>query len=295
MPKNQKIAEQITSTLAKQEDGSVQITFLVPWNIVEKAKAQALEALAKEAEIPGFRKGKAPVEKVKENLSESLVIEKALGKLLPEALGQALKQYKLAPAIYPKFELVSAKEQEDWQIRALTCELPEVKLGDYKAKIAGEIGAKHIWTPGGADSKDKGPSKEEKEQVVLKLLLSEVKLNIPKILIDEEVNSRLSALLERTEKLGLSLEGYLSSVGKTPETIRSEYEIQAKNTISLELILNKIAQEEGVKITDAQIGEVIQGSSQASGAKTSLNNPEQRRLISSFLARRAALDSLLNL
>jgi len=59
--------------------------------------------------------------------------------------------------------------------------------------------------------------------------------------------------------------------------------------------LNKIAQEEGVKITDAQIGEVIQGSSQASGAKTSLNNPEQRRLISSFLARRAALDSLLNL
>lgn len=295
MPKNQKAAEQITSTLAKQEDGSVQITFLVPWSIVEKSKVQALETLAKETEIPGFRKGKAPVEKVKENLSESLVIEKALGKLLPEALGQALRQYKLAPAIYPKFELISAKEQEDWQIRALTCELPDVGLGDYKAKISGEIRAKHIWTPTKGDSKDKGPSKEEKEQDVLRLLLSEVKLNIPKILIDEEVNSRLAALLERTEKLGLSLESYLSSVGKTPETIRAEYEIQAKNTISLELILNKIAEQEGIKITDTQIDEIIRASSQAPEAKTRLNIPEQRRLIYSFLARRAALDSLLNL
>jgi hypothetical protein len=36
-------------------------------------------------------------------------------------------------------------------------------------------------------------------------------------LIDEEVNSRLSKLLERIEKLGLTLESYLSSIGKTAQ------------------------------------------------------------------------------
>ena len=295
MPKKQKVETQITSTLAKEEGGSIQITFLVPWPIIDEAKTQTLETLAKETEIPGFRKGKAPVEKIKTHLSEALIVEKALGILLPEALGQALRQYKLTPAIYPKFELISAKEGEDWQIRAITCELPKVQLGDYKDKIAGEARAKHIWTPAKGDSKDKGPSKEEKEQDVLKLLLSDVKVDIPKLLIDEEANSRLAALLERTEKLGLSLEAYLGSIGKTPESIRTEYETQAKNTIALELILNKIAQLEGIQISDAQIDEIISSSSQTPDAKARLNVPEQRRLIASFLARRAALDSLLKL
>jgi trigger factor len=294
MPKK-KVQDKITSTLAKAQDGSLQITFVVPWSFIDTAKGQALKEIAKETEIPGFRKGMAPPEKVKSHVSEALVIEKALQKLLPEALGQALRQYKLTPAIYPKFELVSAKDGEDWQIRAVTCELPEVALGDYKAKIAGEARAKHIWTPGKGESKDKGPSKEEKEQEVLKLLLQEIKIDIPTLLVSEEVDSRLASLLERTEKLGLSLESYLSSVGKTPESIRADYEVQARNTIALELILNKIAQEEGIKISDSQIDELIASSSSTPEAKARLNLPEQRRLISSFLARRAALDSLLNL
>jgi trigger factor len=295
MPKNTKAQKEITSTLAKGEDGSIQITFTVPWANIESAKTHAVGELAEETEVPGFRKGKAPLEKVKAHVSDAAVIEKALGHLLPAALGEALKTYKLKPAIYPKFELVSAKEGEDWQIRALTCELPEVKLGDYKAKLAGEARAKGIWTPAKAESKDKGPTKEEKEQTVLRILLDEIKLDIPRLLISEEVDSRLAGLLERTERLGLSLEAYLSSIGKTPETIRQEYEIQARNTIALELILNNIAQEEGIKISDSQIDEVISSSSQSQEAKTRLNNPEQRRLISSFLARRAALDSLLNI
>ena len=295
MPKKQKTQGQITSTLARSEDGSIQITFLVPWAKVDLAMAQALDTLAKETEIPGFRKGKAPVDKIKAHISEAVVIEKALGTLLPEALGQALKEYKLVPAIYPKFELISAKEHVDWQIRAVTCELPEVKLGNYKTKIAGEGRAKQIWTPGRPDSKVKGPSKEEKEQQVLKILLNEIKIDIPNLLITEEANSRLAGLLERTEKLGLTLESYLASIGKTPETIRAEYATQARNTIALELILSKIAQDEGVKISDAQIDEVTSSSSQTPEARARLNSPEQRKLISSFLARRAALDSLVNL
>ena len=295
MNKSNKDASEITSTLAKGEDGSLQITFVVPWTKINMAKEHAYEALAKETEIPGFRKGKAPLEKVKSYVSEAAVTERDLAKLLPEALAQAIKQYRLTPAIYPKFELVSAKEAQDWQIRAVTCELPQVNLGDYKTKIAGEARAKHIWTPGKGDSKDKSPTKEEKEQEILKLLLSQIKVDIPKLLIDEEVNTRLASLLERTEKLGLSLENYLTSIGKTPEGLRSEYETQARNSIALELILNKIAQEEEVKIQDSQIDELIAASSQTPETKQRLNTPEQRRLISAFLARRAALDSLVNL
>jgi FKBP-type peptidyl-prolyl cis-trans isomerase (trigger factor) len=295
MAKAQKSQSAITSTLAKGEDGSVQITFVVPRLSIAEAKSHAIDDLAKEIEIPGFRKGKAPADKVKSYVSEATVTEKALGHILPQALGEAISKYKITPAIYPKFELVSGKEGEDWQIRAVTCELPKVDLGNYKEKIAGEARAKNIWAPGKGKSKDKGLTKEAKEQEILKILLSQVQVEVPKLLIDEEANNRLSSLLERCEKLGLSLENYLSSIGKTPEGIRGEYQNQARSTITLELILNKIAEEEGTKITDAQIEKAVATAAPTAEGKSRLNTPEQRRLIFSFLARRAALDSLVNL
>ena len=291
----QKLRLEPTSTMAKGEDGSIQITFSIPWTLVESSKSKALEEIAKEIEIPGFRKGMAPSDKVKSHLSEARIVEKALGNILPEALGKALRKYKLSPAIYPKFELVSSKEGEDWQIRAVTCELPEIELGDYKARIQSEGRSKNIWTPDKGSDKPKEPSKEEKEQVVLKILLEQTKIEIPKLLIGEEVNNRLASLLERTEKLGLSLENYLTSIGKNSETLRAEYEIQARNTIALELILNKVALEESLEIKDKQIDEVISTSSPSPEARLKLDTPEQRRIITSFLARRAALDSLASL
>jgi len=290
----QEATNQITSTLAKGQDGSIQITFVAPWTVIQSSKTKALEEIAKEIEIPGFRKGKAPSDKAKAHIAESTIIERALGKILPEALSLALKQYKLIPAIYPKFELLSTKDGEDWQIRALTCELPDVNLGGYKSKIQGEARVKNLWAPGKTDPK-KEPSLEEKEQLILRILLEQVKIDIPKLLIDEEVNSRLASLLERTEKLGLSLENYLTSIGKNPDSLRAEYELQARNTITLELILNKVAAEEGIKVKDDQIEKVISESAQTPQAKAKLDTPEQRRIIASFLSRRAALDSLVNI
>src|SRR4030043_356465 len=140
-----------TSTLARSSDGTIQITFTIPFSDIKK--------------------------------------------------------YMITPAIYPKIELISAEEEKDWQIRAITCELPDVDLGNYKRELSDKKKTSVIWTPG-KDKKDdtNTPTREEKEQEVIKTLLENIKVNISKVLIDEEVNSRLSKLLERIEKLGLSLE-----------------------------------------------------------------------------------------
>jgi len=134
-----------------------------------------------------------------EKVPEASVIEHALSHILPHLLSEAIKEHKLTLAVYPKFELVSAKEGEDWQVRALTCEVPTFELGDYKKNISGEIASRQVGA-----KKDLSP--EEKEQSVIKALLTGIKLEIPKLLIEEEVNSRLSNLLGRVEKLGLNLE-----------------------------------------------------------------------------------------
>lgn len=271
----------ISSTIARGDDGNIQITFDIPFEIIKTNKALILEDLTKNTEVPGFRKGKAPVSEVEKKTSPENLIEKTLAKILPVALGQAITENKIKPAIYPKFELIKAPDSENWQVRAVTCEIPQFELGDYKKLITNNI--------------KKNSSTEKKEQEVIKILLESIKIKLPKILIDEEVNSRLSQLLDRIEKLGLNLDNYLASVGKTPQSIRDEYIIQAQNTISLELILQKIAEDQKIKIEEKQIDEIIKVSGADPKAAEKLNTPEQRLFIASILRKKAALESLTTL
>ncbi|MCX6706081.1 MAG: trigger factor [Candidatus Woesebacteria bacterium] len=274
----------ITSTVAKEDNGNIQITFTIPYSLISSAQSAVAEEYAKEVEIPGFRKGNAPIEKVKEKIPAATLTEKALAKILPKALSSAINENKIKPAIYPKFELISANPNENWQVRAITCELPMIILPDYAKLIKEGI----IKTP-------KEPTKEEKEQKAIKVLLDSIKINIPKLLVSEEVDARLSSLLQRIEKLGLSLEGYLGSISKTPDKLREEYELQAKNTISIELILNEVIKDQKIEVTEALVDEAIKAASADPKLAESLNTPEQRRFIQSVLARRAALDYLISL
>jgi len=290
--------DKITSVIAKESDGNIQITFTIPFGVVKSAQEETIKELAKDTEIPGFRKGNAPLDKVAEKIPQNKLIEHSLAHILPKALSETITENKLKIAVYPKYELVSAEEGKDWQIRAITCELPEVNLGDYKKTISGASHASAIWTPDkGKPEEKKEPTREEKEQIVVKTLLETVKVTIPKILIEEEADSRLSSLLARLEKLGLALESYLSSMGKKAEDLRADYANQAKDAISLDLILSKIAETEEIKIDPKEVESAFKMSQATKEDKDEpgANEENQKRYIESILKRRAALDFLIKL
>jgi len=299
--KNNTIGNQkVSHVIARESNGNIQLTFTIPYELVKQAKMEALEHLAKDVEIPGFRKGMAPANLAESKIPQSTIVEHALSHILPKALADAITENKLKIAIYPKFELISAEEDKPWQIRGITCELPEINLGDYKEKIRGSMRASALWTPDkGKPDEKRELSREEKEQAVISALLENIKITVPQILIEEEANSRLSNLLARLEKLGLALESYLSSTGKKPEDIRAEYANQAREAIALELILNKIAETENIKIEDKEIDSAL-NISQASQQDSKLDKSDEdlesrRRLIESILRRRAALDYVISL
>lgn len=288
--------DKITHVIAKEDNGNIQITFTIPFAIIQKEEEEALKEFAKEIEVPGFRKGMAPIERVKDKVSQNDLIEHALGHVLPKALGDAITESKLQIAIYPKFELISAKDGEAWQIRGITCELPKFELGDYKKAVAGEFRSASLVVPGKNDN-DKGVmTREQKEQIAIKALLKNTKIQIPQILIEEEADSRLSSLLGRLEKLGLALENYLASVGKKAEDLRADYANQAREAISLDLILTKIAEEENLKIDQKEVESALNMSQVDKNASQNPSDIENRkRLMESILRRRAALDFLIGL
>jgi len=215
---------------------------------------------------------------------------------MPKALADSFSEHKLSPAIYPRLEVLSADEEKPWQVRGTTCEVPQVELGDYKKLIKDSSKSEAIWTPDKKiAAKGDKPTTEEKQQRVLKVLLNSTKITIPKILVEQEVNARLSKLLERIEKLGLTLDGYLSSTGKTADQLRQEYELQVRESVAMDLMLDKVGEEQKITVEEAKIDEVLNASDADPSLKDNLNSPEQRRLIGSILRRRASLDYLVSL
>lgn len=264
----------ITSTFKKLNNGNVEIVFTIPAPVINLHKEDTLKEFAKTTVIAGFRKGKAPINKVEEVVNEEKLTEHILSHILPKAFSDSVSEHKYNPAIYPKFDAIkitsskNVADDTEWQVKAVTCELPRVIL------------------PKGYEKKLK---KDEKDSSVLvKSLLEVIKIEIPRLLIEEEVNGRLSQVLERIEKLGLTLEGYLKSVGKTPEGLRGEYDIQSRDAIALELILNEIANQEKVEVTEKEIDEMIK----TTGEDVTKVGKEQRDMLRRVILRRKALDKI---
>lgn len=284
------------SVLARTEANEVQLTITIPAPTIQKAFEEALADYASKAELPGFRKGKAPQKLVEEKIDKIKVYEEILQKILPEVYVQAIGEHHLQPIIAPKVELLNAKEGEDWQIRATTCERPPVALGDYKEGVRKSVAPAKLWTP---DQKNKvqngeagkGENHDEKTQRVMQSLLNTAQVNLPSILVEDELNRSLSNLINQTEKLGLTVDQYLASLGKTVDQVRNEYRERVINDLKLQLILDDVAEKEKVEVSDKEVDTLIQASGDEK-VKQELNSPSSKAYLKGILARRKALDYL---
>ena len=136
------------------------LKIVIPQQRVGKAYQTALAKIAQGVEVPGFRKGKAPENLVREKVDKNKVYEEVVRELIPQVYLEAVKEQGLSPIVNPKVSLVSVKEGEDWQIEAATCEAPKAVLGDYKEKVRKMKGGPKIWIPGQGEGKEKSGEKE---------------------------------------------------------------------------------------------------------------------------------------
>jgi FKBP-type peptidyl-prolyl cis-trans isomerase (trigger factor) len=283
----------MTSTIDRTPDGSIALTITIPWAVVASTYEQVVVNMVKNAELPGFRIGKAPRELVEKNLEKTKVYEEALKTLIPNSYNAAVTEQKVKPIVSPKIELKDATENKDWVFIAHTCEKPNIAIGDYKKAIT-ELKAskgKKIWKPGDP-AEEKVPSADGNKPTLDELLMAlynNVTITLPPILTEHEVNRLLSELIDQTKKLGLTVEQYLASTGRTSEIIKKEYEDQAKRTLCLEFALEEIADKEGILVSDDDIDAVIK-TGKTDEEKKALEN--QRYYLASVLRRQKTLDFL---
>jgi FKBP-type peptidyl-prolyl cis-trans isomerase (trigger factor) len=297
MSKKSKIPTAKLTWLPKK---TFELEFTIPWTKVKKTYDQVVEQTVDQAEIKGFRKGKAPKDLVEKTLDKQKIYQEVLKNLLPSTYEQAVKQHHLRPIISPQITPVAAVENKDWQFKAAACEAPEVKLGDYAQAVKGALAKDKIWLPGkgkaGAGKKEKGVQQgyDQKIKLVTAALLQSVAVEISNVLVEDELNRMLTRLLDQVNKLGMTIEQYAAAKNTTANNLREIYRKQAEESLQIEFILQAIVQDRKIQISKDEIDQMIKATPDEKARKR-LDTPMQRAYISSILAKRKALDYLTNL
>lgn len=322
----------ITKNIVNLPKSEVEVSITVPWADLEAKWNQNLQKMADDLELPGFRKGQAPLPMVEQNLG-SKVTDEFFKAVFPQYLVEALQGTNIIPIDYPKYQLVSFSKGQPLSFKATITQKPEIKVGDYKSIIAQRpplktitdedvnklvedlykrwkakqpqpksdqplVGTTQAVTSGSAgslsfnqpsqisvstassDKPDDAFAKALKtenlgdlkvkikadleneaktnneldyEEAILQQVEKITTVDIPEILISDELNRMLISLQQRVSEMGLLLEDYLKNQNKTLEGIKAEWRPQAERNVRMELGLAEIARQEKVDITDSEL------------------------------------------
>ena len=87
---------------------------------------------AKYFNIPGFRKGKAPMQIVEKYYGKEIFYEDAFNEVAPEAMEEAVKENNIEVVSHPDIEVTQIEKGKDLIFTAVVQTKPEAELGKYK-------------------------------------------------------------------------------------------------------------------------------------------------------------------
>ena len=98
----------------------------------EEAIKKVYEKSARYFNIPGFRKGKAPMAIVEKTYGSSIFYEDAFNEIVPEIYEKELKENNIEAVSRPDLDIDQMEKGKDLKFTAIVQIKPEVKLGKYK-------------------------------------------------------------------------------------------------------------------------------------------------------------------
>ncbi len=96
-------------------------------------------------------------------------------------------------------------------------------------------------------------AKESARYKVIEAVNEKSQMDIPEILVDNELKKGIAQMQDEVEQAGLDFEEYLKNVKKTVEEIKAESRPKAEKSVRYNLILKTIAKKEGVKVPEEEI------------------------------------------
>jgi FKBP-type peptidyl-prolyl cis-trans isomerase (trigger factor) len=272
---------------------------------IEKSKVAAsyeniVDKVISEADIKGFRKGKAPREVVIEKMDISKIHGEVISDLLKTYYPQILKEKSIFPYSNPKLDVKEFELGNDFVFEAVVATKPEVKVGDYKKIIKKLI-----------EEKKKALKKENEEKVkeglevtqteseptaeeIVNAISEESKVDLSELMINEETDRLLERFINQIKQLNLNVDSLLKAQNKTYDDLLQDHKKIAENNIKSEFILNEIIKDQKLEASEDEIVEFVDNLGDEN-LKNQLLNTSEKWYVKTMIEKNKALDFLKNL
>ena len=155
----------------------------------------------------------------------------------------------------------------------------KVKINEIKAKelpelndeFASEVSEFETLAEYKADVKKNLEEKKEKEakdtktEEALQKIIEKSKMDIPEAMIDTQCENMLEDFAQRIAQSGLSMEQYLQFSGLTVDKLKEQVRPEAVSRIQSRLVLEQIAKEENIEVSDDEVNAEVEKMAEAYG------------------------------
>ena len=122
----------MTSTFEKLSSNKVKLNFTVEPEKFEEGIKKAYQKMVKKINIPGFRRGKAPMKVIEAHYGESVFYEDAFDAIFPELYQAALTEHNVDVVDRPELDVEQIGRGKELKFSVEVFVRPDVTLGAYK-------------------------------------------------------------------------------------------------------------------------------------------------------------------
>lgn len=115
-----------------ENKNELKLEFTIEAKVFDEGIKKVFNKNAKYFNIPGFRKGKAPMNIVEKYYGDEIFYEDAFNEVVPSVYDEAIKNEKLEVVSRPQIDIIQMGKGKDLIFTAIVSVKPEVKLGKYK-------------------------------------------------------------------------------------------------------------------------------------------------------------------
>ncbi|GGE18206.1 trigger factor [Marinithermofilum abyssi] len=111
------------------------------------------------------------------------------------------------------------------------------------------------------ENKLKESKKQEEENYRRNTLVEKAaenaEIDLPEVMIENEIDHMMGHFEQQLRMQGLTLDQYAQFTGQEKEALREQFKEDAEKKVRANLVLEKIAEEENIEVTDAEVDEEI--------------------------------------
>jgi FKBP-type peptidyl-prolyl cis-trans isomerase (trigger factor) len=267
------------SNLSKLDNGTFTLKVTLDQKEIENEYQNILKNVQANHKSKGFRQGKVPLNIVEKEISREKIIEEMLSHLLSHKYEDQIKENELKPVLQPQIKILNPPLTLDksWEIEITSCELPNIELNEeYQNKIKSINNTK---------ANDK-LNREEKLNKILEVIVNSSSVTMPPILLEAEVERKLSQLVDQLNQAKLTVNQYLQNKNQTLDQYKEEIEKHSIEEWKINLSIDYIAKKENIEIKPEEAKAYLEKNPQLS---------ENINLLYYILIQEKVFDYLLNL